>query len=99
MVGRFIEDDLKAIFDPEAFASVAILDGSATIHGIFDNSSVDVNRDDDRRVVVNQATFTCPKSAGIVKGSILTIDEIDYKVEFPDDDGTGVVVWYMSKVR
>lgn len=99
MPGAFIQNDLSAVFNTADFAHAATVDGLHTVNGIFENQSQEVATDDERMVMVVEASFVCPSNSPIVPGSTIVIDGISYVAKTPDQDGTGVTTWMMKRVR
>lgn len=98
MPGKFILDDLSAVFNTADFATAALVDGYNIVNGIFENASQEIPTQDERVVMVRSATFTCAESAPIRPDSTLDIDGTIYQAKTPDYDGTGVVKWYLKRM-
>jgi hypothetical protein len=99
MPGAFIQRDLSAVFNTADFATTATVDGVHVVNGIFENASAEVSTEDERVVMVQEATFICPTSAPVSIGSSLVIDGVSYVAKTPDHDGTGVTTWMMKRIR
>lgn len=99
MPGKFILDDLSAVFSTADFATTAMVDGVDAVNGIFENPSEEIATQDERVVMMRVAKFICPTSAPIRQGSSLEIDGSIYEAKTPDYDGTGVTTWYLKKVE
>jgi hypothetical protein len=100
MTGSFILSDLAAVFNTAEFATAASVRGDeiVTVNGIFENSTVEIEREMGKSMP-RQATFECPESSVIQIGSVLDIGDLTYTVRYGDYDGTGVVKWYLEKWR
>jgi hypothetical protein len=98
MPGKFILDDLSAVFSTADFATAALVDGFNTVNGIFENQSEEIPTQDERVVMVRSAKFICPEAAPIRPGSTLEIDGTTYEAKTPDHDGTGVTTWYLKRI-
>ena len=98
MPGKFILDDLSAVFSTADFATTALVDGVRTVNGIFENPTEEIGLQDERSAMIQSAKFICPTSAPVVIGSELVIDDVTYQAKTPDYDGTGVTTWYMKRI-
>ncbi len=98
MPGKFILDDLSAVFSTADFATAAIVDGIHTVNGIFENPSEEIGLQEERTAMMQASKFICPTSSPVVIGSELVIDDVVYQAKTPDYDGTGVTTWYLKRI-
>jgi len=99
MPGKFILDDLSAVFSTADFATAVTVDNIHTVNGIFENPSEEISLEDERSAMMRVAKFICPTSAPVVIGSTLVIDDVTYQAKTPDYDGTGVTTWYLKRIE
>jgi hypothetical protein len=97
MPGAFILNDLSAVFSTADFATTARVDNACDVNGVFEDPSEEVQRDNDRVVMVIASKFICPTSSPIRSGSTLLIDGASYEAKTPDHDGTGVTTWMLKR--
>lgn len=97
MPGAFILNDLSAVFSTADFATTARVDNVHDVNGIFEDPSEEVQREDDRVVMVTASKFICPTSSPIRTGSTLVIDNVSFEAKTPDHDGTGVTTWMLKR--
>lgn len=98
MVGSFIADDLSAFLQSADFAdSVKWTEGNKNIDGIFDDDEIEVDTGNGNTHLQRIARIVTKTSHGVADGHYITHENTRYKVEWQQDDGTGMVTLYLQK--
>jgi hypothetical protein len=92
MVGRFIENDLPAIFRQTAFAETVVLDGVTVSEAIFDDGDRVVEEGEGVGQIVPTPMLQVPTRhlSTLVDGSVVIVRSKTYRVANWKHDGTGV---------
>lgn len=91
-------EDLTEFFGTDDFAITALLDGSTSVAGIFDNAALAIPGGE-AAVEGSVPTFTCALADVplVAQGQTLLVDETTYTVIAVHPDGTGVVTLGLSE--
>lgn len=98
MVGRFIENDLSAVFRQSAFAETVVLDGVSITEAIFDDGDVEVNNGEGTTQIVSVPRVQIPTRsfANTTDQSTLVARGVTYRVANWKHDGTGVTEIFLE---
>ena len=98
MSGSFITDDLSALLNSADFAdSVVWAQGNKNIDGVFDDDEIEVDTGNGNTHLQRIARIVTKTSHAVADGDHITHDGTRYKVEWQQDDGTGMVTLYLQK--
>lgn len=93
MAGAFLTDDLAAFFDVAEFGVQATPATGPAITVIFDRAFVEQLGIDATMPVAIARTADV---SGLVRGSVLTIAGVAYRVTSTQPDGTGITTVYLE---